>query len=782
LDEQKRIKISVRDLVEFVLQEGDIRSSFSGSSRALEGTKAHQMLQKGRGKDYQAEVTISYIVDKEDIVLEINGRIDGVINTEGNITLEEIKSTNTDLNYIDENYNKLHMAQIKCYGFMYTKNNSLENINISLVYYHLETGEKKTIERSFHEEELKIFFDELVDKYIIWAKVLKNWAEFRDTSIKELKFPFDNYRKGQREFAVSVYRSIRDGNLLFAAAPTGTGKTAAVLFPTIKALGEGSVSKIFYLTAKTVTRTIAENSILNMKDRGLRLKTLTLTAKEKICLKPGAECSPEECEYAKGHFDRVKDAVADIFIHDSFNYETILEYAKKHSVCPFEFSLDLSLWADCIICDYNYVFDPRVYLKRFFLDGGGDFAFLIDEAHNLVDRSREMYSSEISKREFMDLRNSFKESSKKINKALNKINSQFIGYKKNIEEEYLVDNDEPKDIVPLLRSFITLGEEWLLKNDKSPIREAVLELYFKVTGFLRTTEGYDENYVTYYEKLKDHDLKLKLFCVNPSYLLKEAIKRGKSTIFFSATLSPMDYFISILGGNEKSTRLRLRSPFPEGNLSILINNKIATTYKKREFSYEDVASWILNIVKIKKGNYLVFFPSYSYMNRVNEIFIEKSEDIYVIIQKSGMTEEEKANFLKEFSEDRVETLVAFAVMGGSFGEGIDLTGDKLLGAIIVGVGLPQVCLERNIILDYFNKLNNRGFEYSYMYPGMNKVLQAIGRVIRSESDKGIVLLIDERFSRQEYKNLFPAEWKLLKYTRVIEEAKDFARVFWDNKS
>lgn len=761
MESKTTLKISVRNLIEFTLVSGDLVSGFSGSSRLIEGIKAHKAIQKSAGKSYTPEVTVSYLVENSNLSLEISGRIDGIIDDLNGITVDEIKSTTEELEYINQDYNHMHWAQAKCYAFIYAVKNSLKEINVRLTYFNIDTKELKQFQKNLSIEELEAFFNDIIDRYFAWASVIKDWNITRDVSIKELEFPFASYRKGQRELAAAAYRAIRDGGKLFVQAPTGIGKTAATLFPSIKAIGEGHTSKIFYLTAKTITRTIAEKAVDKMRENGLRLKALTITAKEKVCFKPGTSCDPEQCEFAKGYYDRLKNAVTEVYKLDSFTRTVIEDYASKHSICPFEFSLDLSLWSDCIICDYNYVFDPRVYLKRFFLDGGGDYTFLIDEAHNLVDRAREMYSAELFKKHVLELKRAVKSESSQLSKSLDKINSCMIKFRKICEVEevdHIVQKEACKELYPLLRKFIKLSEKWLVKNKNSLLYKVLLDFYFQVSGFIRASEYYDDRYITYYEKIYD-DLRIKLFCLDPSAVLSEAMKRGKAAVLFSATLTPMDYFSKILGGGDDSYVLRLTSPFPQENLCLLMNDRISTRYKQREQSYEKVAKTISTMVIGKVGNYLIYFPSYKYMNEVLVRFTGMNSGAKVIFQRSGMTELEKEMFLSEFSEPGQNSLVGFAVMGGMFGEGIDLTGECLSGAVIVGVGLPQICLEREIIRAYFQEQNELGFEYAYMYPGMNKVMQAVGRVIRTENDRGAVLLIDDRFSYPAYKELFPPEWE-----------------------
>ena len=752
------IKVSIRNLIEFALRSGDIDNRFVGSGRALEGTKLHQKVQKSGIEGYNAEVPLTYSFEYKGFPLVVEGRIDGVIKGGSIVIIDEIKTTSRPLEYIDEFFNPLHWAQAKCYAYIFAVQNELQCIDIQLTYYQVDTDEIKRIRKPFTLIELGDFFFELLDKYLVWATLTRDWEAQRNSSIKTLKFPFERYRVGQRELAVSVYKTISEGRKLFVQAPTGIGKTISTLFPAVKAMGEDKTTKIFYLTAKTITRQVAEESFKKMREHGLKFKTIILTAKDKICFKENTACNPENCEYAKGHFDRIDKAIMDIYSNEySFIRETVEKYARKHQVCPFEFSLDLAICSDCVICDYNYVFDPRVYLKRFFQFNTGDYTFLIDEAHNLVDRSREMFSSELFKRPFLQLKKIFKVKKPSLSKALSRINSAMIEMKKECFEQNYVLLPEPKEIYPLLKELVKESEAWLSGNDKLEGYEELLELYFEILAFIKIAELYDERYIAYIEK-DQADVKLKLFCLDPSFLLGEAVKRGKSAIFFSATLTPIDYFVDILGGNEKDYRVQLNSPFERDNLCLLVSNTISTKFRDRENSYMQIAQYINAVVNQKSGNYLAFFPSYKYMNEVYHKFIEMYPEIKTLLQANVMTEEERENFLDNFKSDTGELLVGFTVLGGIFSEGIDLKGDRLLGAIIVGVGLPQLCLERNIIMDYFGQKNSSGYEYAYVYPGMNKVLQASGRVIRSEDDRGVVLLIDERFSDFLYKKLFPVHW------------------------
>ncbi|NLW21840.1 MAG: ATP-dependent DNA helicase [Tissierellia bacterium] len=776
----KQIKISVRNLVEFVLRSGDIDNTFVGSTRAVEGTRAHQKVQNSYGEEYTPELVLSHILEYEDFTIEVEGRVDGIIRIDGNIIIDEIKSTMRPLDEIDEDYNLLHWAQGKCYGYMYAKENKLEELNIQLTYFNIEWEETKKFIRSYTFKELEEFFLGLIEKYVEWANMTFYWQLLRDEAIRELTFPFKSYRKGQRKLAVAVYQTILNGKNLFAQAPTGIGKTISTIFPSIKAIGEGIASKVFYLTAKTITREAALNSIKQMAGKGLRLKSIVITAKEKICLNENVKCNPKDCPYAKGHYDRVNKAIMDVLNNeDMMTRDIVLKYADFYRVCPFEFSLDLSLWSDIIICDYNYVFDPNVSLKRFFEGSGDDYIFLIDEAHNLVDRSRDMFSSEITKEPFLKYKRLFKEEFPHISKAFNKCNKIMNKIKRDYlsNEKFYYQKEEISDLYSPINKLIRELEEWLIEEKGHEFYEEVQELYFQLLRFIKIVDLYDERYVTYVEAV-GKDILLKLFCIDPSHLLSEILKKGRAAIFFSATLTPLDYYRDLLGGDEEDFIIRFPSPFPQNNLCLLIGDTISTKYKDRDKTYLDIVEYIEEFISQKGGNYLIFFPSYEYMEKIYLSFIDRNPDIKTIIQERSMMEEDREKFLDKFCLKNEDTMVAFAVLGGIFSEGIDLIGDKLIGAVIVGVGLPQICFERNIIREYFQYENGQGYEYAYMYPGMNKVLQAAGRVIRSEEDKGAILLIDDRFATIKYKRLYPREWSHYKRVRDSKDIRVRLMEFW----
>ena len=755
------IQVSVRTLVEYASRSGDISLGFMGPNRPVEGVYGHQALQRTRPENYTPEVPISHVTETETISLNITGRIDGIFEEQDQVIIDEIKTTYSDLEKVADQEVPSHWAQAKIYAYMVAAARHMDGIDVQITYYHLPTGEALERRKSFSFPELERFFREIVDPYLEWMEKTISWERKRDESISALEFPFPRYRPGQRKMAVHVYRAIKDGTRLMVQAATGIGKTMAVLFPAIKAMGEANGTKIFFLTARTTGRAAAEQAMDELRLKGLRFKSLTITAKEKICPNPDKTCTGEDCSYARGYYDRVDKAVEQVFIEtDAYTRKAVEEAAKAYHICPFEFSLDLSLWVDCIICDYNYVFDPRVFLRRFFLEKRTDYTLLIDEAHNLVDRARDMFSAALRKKVLLNVRRPLKESLPNIYKSIGKINAWMIKARKECEEKGDIRSQQeaPVDLYPRLRRFLKLSEDWLSENRPTPFRDDLLTLYYDVHGFSRISEYYNEGHVTRFEKEKT-DLLVKLFCIDPSRQLAGILNRCRSVVFFSATITPADYFKHIFGCEENTDWLEVPSPFPAKHFSLCISDHISTYYRHRHRTKEEVYRAIRTVVRQRTGNYLVFFPSYEYLSMVHECFSVECPEVETIVQTPSMLENERDAFLERFTEDNPDSLVGFVVMGGIFGEGIDLVGERLSGAIIVGVGLPALSPERDLIKDYYDRLSNNGFTYAYVYPGINRVFQAAGRVIRSEQDRGVVLLIDDRFTRTEYRSLFPGGWR-----------------------
>ena len=649
-----------------------------------------------------------------------------------------------------------------------------------MTYAHLDTEVIKRFRETLTRAELKQWYEELTDSYHKWLAYQIEWRKKRNESMENLEFPFA-YRKGQRKMVSGIYHAISKKEQIFIQAPTGVGKTMSAVFPAVRAIGQGMAETVFYLTARTITRTVAQDAFEILRDRGLLFKVITITAKEKLCFCDKPECDPEKCPYAKGHYDRINDAVYELWTTEqSFDRETLLRHAQKWQVCPFEMSLDLAIWMDGVICDYNYVFDPNVCLKRFFGENvSGNYLFLIDEAHNLVDRGREMYSASICLNDVIETRKFVKPYSQKLWKKLGKVKKQMEELRQNCGEWKVEEN---AGVLPI--SLLSVQGELDQFLEESPAQEVVdgiLDFYFEVRDFLNISELVDDNYVVYTAFDENGRFYMKLFCVNPAENLQKCLDKGNSTVFFSATLLPLQYYRKMLSTRSENFGMYVESPFEQKKRCLMICRDVSSKYTRRGYEeYRKIAEYIARMSWQKKGNYMVFFPSYRLMEDVYQVYQDEFSVSWVrcISQHASMTELEREEFLEEFTEETEETLVGFCVMGGIFSEGIDLIGDRLIGAAVVGTGLPQVNCEREILKGYYDEKGEQGFDYAYRYPGMNKVLQAAGRVIRTKEDTGAILLMDERFLNRDYRNLFPREWNDA-CTCTLGNVEKHLQAFWD---
>lgn len=835
------IQISVRNLVEFILRSGDIDNRKTSSDNAMqEGGRIHRMIQRRMGADYHAEVFLRHVFATPDYEIRIEGRADGIIIQNGGelaqvpeltdteilpayrdrvtVTIDEIKGTYRDIHRMKEAV-AVHVAQAKCYAYIYGHQMGLRRIRVRMTYCNMDTEEIRYFHFEYELEELEQWFSELMEQYRKWADFQFQWQSCRQQTIRELVFPFP-YREGQKELATYVYQTIYHRRKLFIEAPTGVGKTLSTLFPSVKGMGEGLAEKIFYLTAKTVTATVAEEALSLLRKQGLRFKSVVLTARDKVCFMEERECNPESCPYAKGHYDRINDAIYDLLTHaDRFDRETILDYAGKHQVCPFEMCLDMSLFADAVICDYNYLFDPHVCLKRFFADGSkAEYVFLVDEAHNLVDRGRDMYSATLYKEDFLTMKKLVKDVDMRIYRQLENCNHALLELKRECENYRILSEGEAE---PFARSLIRLSsiiEDYLEDRIKGEsvlsgvaklheavpevvgihedmqegaaaktVRKEILNFYFEVSHFLLIYDKLDENYVTYSQMEEDGRFTVRLLCVNPARNLQECMAHGRSTILFSATLLPIQYYKRLLGAQKGDYEIYAKTVFDPRRKGLFVAEDVTSKYSRRgEQEYYNIASYIHRIVSQRTGNYMIFFPSHVFLQKVYEIYLAsfwKKEDVECLVQEGYMDEQSREDFLRRFEAGQVqdgtaETLLGFCVLGGIFSEGIDLKADRLIGALIVGTGLPQVCNEREILKKYFDGQGENGFDYAYKYPGMNKVLQAAGRVIRTVEDVGIVALLDERFLTGSYQRLFPREWEVYEQVSLERVGKRVER-FWD---
>ena len=778
--ELTRIRISVRNLVEFIFRSGDIdnRIGKGAQKEAMqEGSRMHRKIQGRMGMEYRAEVPLKLEVPQEQYVLALEGRADGIITNADGVTVDEIKCMYTDVTRFEEPI-FVHKAQAMCYAYIYALQNGLDQISVQLTYCDLDTEEICRFEEAFSFFWLERWFQDMMEAYRKWTDFQFAWRKIRQTSIQTLEFPFP-YREGQYKLVGDVYRTIHRKKILFIQAPTGTGKTISALFPAIRAVGENLGDKIFYLTAKTITRTVAKDTCDLLKAKGYRGKVIVLTAKEKMCPCEEMDCNPSNCLRAKGHYDRVNDAVYDLITtEENFTRERMLAQAEKYQVCPFEMSLDASLYADIIICDYNYVFDPNVYLKRFFSEEEkGDYIFLVDEAHNLVERGREMYSAVLVKEEILTVKKLVRGKDRKLEAALEKCNRQMLEWKRECET-YTIYESIGAFAFSLMR-LMSLLDIFLQSRGEMPERKEVTEFYLNLRHFMNMFERVDENYVLYSDFDETDRFCLHLYCVNPSVNLQECLERGKSTIFFSATLLPVNYYKNLLSSKKDNYAVYADSAFREEQRLLFIGRDVSSLYTRRTLGeFHRIALYIQQVLRAKKGNYLIFFPSYRFMEDVYEQFLAVNEqEADCMMQSGNMNEADREEFIQEFSNPRGKSLAAFCVLGGIFSEGIDLKEDLLIGVLIVGTGLPQICNQREILKEYYQEENGQGFDYAYQYPGMNKVLQAAGRVIRTASDRGIIGLLYDRFLRSDYRQLFPREWSQYE-VHTLDSLPEALEAFW----
>ncbi|MBB6675221.1 helicase C-terminal domain-containing protein [Cohnella nanjingensis] len=754
------VSIAVRPLVEYAFLSGSLDDRFRTATSLTEGTKAHQRVQSQYGELDQKEVYMRAEIPCGNLLFAVDGRCDGLLFADEGYIIEEIKSTRGDLAAIAEETYPVHWAQAYCYAYMYAKANGLERMRVRLTYVQVETGEDRRYERAVPFAELERLLADVVEKYAPYARMLHAHRRARDESIAELAFPFERYRAGQRRLAGAVFRSIEAGHSLFARAPTGIGKTMSTLYPAVKAIGQGTLQHLFYLTARTTTRTAAEEAIARMRDRGLRMHAVTITAKEKICFQDEVACSPDRCPFADGYYDRVNGAVLNMLTEETtMSREVIERYARKHRVCPFEFSLDAAYAADAIICDYNYVFDPRISLKRLAGERKADTALLVDEAHNLVDRAREMYSAVLKKRGFLEVQRAYKGVNASVHQAAKAVNAAFISLRKSIGDAgTLLLDGEPEALAAAVEAFIAAAERELAGGGARAETPLLLDAFFAAANWVRIGKLYDERYVTYAEIGRGGDVRIKLFCLDPSHLLRQMRKGYRSQVCFSATLSPLNFYMDMLGAEEEDYTISIPSPFDRAQWEVAIL-PVSTRFRDRERSIAPIVRRLAELIGRRPGNYLFFFPSYAYMNEVYGAFTAEAPDVRTLLQTAEMPEAERDRFLAAFDAENRETLAGFAVMGGVFSEGVDLVGDRLQGVVVVGVGMPQLGLERNLIKAHFDARGMNGFDYAYVYPGMNKVLQAGGRLIRSEQDRGVLVLVDDRYLQQPYRSLLPEEWR-----------------------
>ena len=792
-------ELSVRTLAEYVFRSGSLSSiSFHGISGA-EGTRLHTRVFSDLKNQYSPSmIETEYMLKSEfpdnGVVLRVRGRADCLLwNQENQVTVLEIKSCTGENMNLKELVRPVHQAQVMLYAHMFLeKETEYKGVYTSLRYVSLETmhyvEECKWVDRI----EASDFFTNTCKTYIDFAKDLLLYQTQRDESIRAMPFPYDLTRSGQKDLMSQVVQTIAQKSILLAAAPTGTGKTVSTLFPALKSLAHHRCERIFYLTAKAAARTVAQKALSDMRDKGLLLRSITLQSKESMCLFPHMYCEAKQCPYAIQYYDRLQKGIDELLLDFAITPERILITAEKHTLCPHELALDISLFCDVIIGDYNHAFHPRVKLERYFIQQDSSHVILIDEAHNMVDRSRSMFSAGLNWSVLKECQKNILGMDRRVDGYMADLQSYFQilsdsilrdedGFshvEKEIDAKAVLQSGHfrgsrsvPKTLYAVLWKFCHFVRPILDLIPAGEIRKSILQFYFDARFFLTILELHFDDAYVFTAELPDSDseLVLTLDCLDASTKIKNLLIDKHAAVFFSATLSPMEYYQTMILGRDydaKADTLELPCPFPPENLSVYVLDDIKTTYQERHFSLDVICDSILTALKGNKGNYMVFLPSFQYLNSLYQRFQEKMQQdeipgMELLRQTSSMSGEMKEQFLRRFDEYGQKTLVAFAVLGGHFGEGIDLVGDRLNGVFIIGVGLPQLCPQREIMNQFYQNLFGDGFSFAYRYPGWEKVLQAAGRVIRDDSDTGFVVLIDERYDRMDYRVLFPDHWRPL---------------------
>ena len=741
------IQISAGELSEFCFPQGSL-GVMPSVDRMFEGTRAHKKLQnlykENEKIKYQREVSLEITEDFPNFKLKIQGRADGIFFDSKDWFVHEIKSTYVSFESIEKPLKLAHKAQMMVYAFIFAKEQNLTQIKCRLSYFCLLDEQIVDFEYTFDFDALKGFFYKMVNEYAdIVTKRLDSQKALSKTA-GTLSFPFEKFRIGQREGAAQIYSAILKNKNLFLQAPTGTGKTAMALFPAIKYLSDDT-ARIFCLSAKNQTMAVTEQALDLMRQKGLKVKSVTISAKSKCCPMETQDCSPEKCPYSLDYYEKVHSALSEMLKTDNYSVQNIKEFSQKYQVCPYELSLDLSLEAQVIICDYNYLFDPVVYLRRFF-DIEDKYIFLIDEAHNLIERGRDMYSFSLQQKDLREIKKLFPKENKlykSFGKILTQLNKLIKEYKKN---------EKIQDVKNL--SFAILNNSDIINEtlQKFSVPAEAVFLQKELIRLVTLLDFYNEEAF----KLYCSDSALYMQCIDPSTMLEESVKKSFSSIFYSATFSPFEFYKNSILPESEVFGYSSPYPFNRENLTVLADYSIDTRYTVRDSYFEKIAENILKCRNFYKGNIIVYFPSYKFMNGVASFM-----DCDIVLQQGDSDENMRKEFLDKFTENG--QMLAFAVMGSHFGEGIDI--NNLSGIIIVGVALPQFNKTRVHIQEYFEKKYNKGFEYAYVYPGINKVCQASGRLIRKDTDKGFILLMDSRFKR--YGNLLPEHWN-------IKEIKDYS--------
>lgn len=760
----KQIELSVHELVDFVLRKGDIDSRSFNSMTMQEGTRIHNIYQSKQGSNYLKEYPLKGIFSYEDSLVYLSGRSDGIILEEVPI-IEEIKSTNCDLNSFFKENEEWHLGQAICYGYLYAIEKGLDKVKIRLTYISQVNNDILKKNYCYKTDELLTKIHQYFDVYFQFARIIETRKNRRNESLSELRFPFSNAREGQMELIDFTKQAIESADSRFAEASTGIGKTMATIFSTLSYLKEDKLDKVFYLCPKNTNFDNAAKALEILNKEGYLLSYTEIRARSKMCpYKLEKTCNPDDCPLTVGYYSKLKDVLKDCLVHENLlNSEIIDKYAKKYDVCPFELSLDFSVYTDFVVCDYNYAFHPISYLRRFFEVPDKTYRIfaLVDEAHNLIDRARDMFTVTFSEEDYKNLKKELKGyRNPEINKILRKINQDLRLFK---QFEF---NDQPIILEQLDSKFIQhitklRSEINVLETDNPKLKlkkgkDFLIDLY----KFIVINDLLNDGFKIILDNKYDN-LTIKLFCIDPSSFINKSLFHFLGTLFFSATLTPIDYFQKVNLNRDGFKTISLPSPFNPNNFFLIINDNISIKYKDRDKTLEEVVKEINIFVSKKVGNYLIFVPSFEYSRKIEKYFINDNRFVF---QTATMTNKDKDDFLANFKENPQESRIGVCVISGSFAESIDLTGDRLIGVVIVGVGLPQVNFENNLVKDFYIQKEMNGYEFAYMNPGINKVLQALGRVIRTQNDKGSALIIDSRYAQSHYFSILKDRYK--NYTKI----------------
>ncbi|HYD80174.1 MAG TPA: helicase C-terminal domain-containing protein [Paucimonas sp.] len=748
--------VAVRALCEFTAKRGDLDLRFTPSPSAQEGIAGHAVVAARRKTGYQTEIALS----GEYRQLTVRGRADGY-DPERN-RLEEIKTYRGKLDGMPDNHRHLHWAQAKIYGWLQCRRLGLSGIELALVYFDIGSQRETVFAETHSAEALQLHFEEHCERFLAWAEQELAHRAARDRALKGLRFPHAEFRPGQRALAEAVYKGTASGRCLLAQAPTGIGKTVGTLFPVLKACPSQQLDKVFFLAAKTSGRGLALDALKTIR-RGaapLPLRILELVARDKACEHPDKACHGESCPLARGFYDRLPAARAAALRIELLDQAAVRETALAHDVCPYYLSQDLARWSDVVVGDYNYFFDLSAMLHGLTIANEWRVATLVDEAHNLVERGRKMYSAELDQAAFLNLRRNVPQA---LAKAFARIHRAWNALLKEQAGPYRIHEAPPHKLLAALQGAAGEMTEYMAEHPAA-VSADLQAFYFDALHFLRVAELFDANSlfdVTLDAGIPGKGRKRSILCLRnivPAPFLGQRFAATRSTILFSATLSPWYFYADTLGLPDATAWIDVESPFTAAQLSVRIAADISTRYRDRDDSLAPIADLIARHYRENPGNYLAFFSSFEYLQKSVELFRRRFPDIPAWEQARRMEEPERDAFLARFVPSGRG--IGFAVLGGAFGEGIDLPGDRLIGAFIATLGLPQLNPVNEQIKQRMQQLFGAGYDYAYLYPGLQKVIQAAGRVIRTPEDRGTVYLIDDRFARSEVRDLLPKWWNL----------------------